>query len=167
LALLAGLSGCKKKKPTLPLPQAQAPDISRLPRPEQPEPVPPPQVPAGTTAHQKTAPRPAPKKKPAKKTAPAQNNHKKPQTRTEPQLSATLTPGENTSQRRSAAQLLDATDANLRSLNRSLSNDEQSMVQQIRTFMAQSRSAQKDGDTDRAYNLALKANLLSQELVKR
>lgn len=169
LALLVMLSGCKKKKPVLPPPQTQAPDISRLPRPEQPEPLPPPEASAGRTTPVKPAPKPAPKKKIVRKPTPPRQEKKLPPAKTEPsgQLSAGLTPGETSSQRRSAAQLLDATDSNLRSLRRSLSNDEQSMVQQIRAYMAQSRTAQSDGDTDRAYNLALKANLLSQELVKR
>lgn len=169
LTLLAGLSGCKKKKPVLPPPQTQAPDISRLPQLEQPEPLPPPEPSATTTVPPKPAPRPAPKKKVARKPAPPRPEKKLPPVKPEPsgQLSAGLTPGETSSQRRSTAQLLDATDANLRSLRRSLSGDEQSMVQQIRAYMNQSRTAQSDGDTDRAYNLALKANLLSQELVKR
>jgi outer membrane biosynthesis protein TonB len=169
LTLLAGLSGCKKKKPVLPPPQTQAPDISRLPQPEQPEPLPPPEASAGKATPVKPAPKPAPKRKIVRKPAPPRPEKKLPPAQTEPsgQLSAGLTPGETSSQRRSAAQLLDATDSNLRSLRRALNNDEQSMVQQIRSYMAQSRTAQSDGDTDRAYNLALKANLLSQELVKR
>ena len=41
------------------------------------------------------------------------------------------------------------------------------MVQHIRSYMQQARDASKDGDTERAYNLALKAHLLSDELIKR
>ncbi len=41
------------------------------------------------------------------------------------------------------------------------------MVQQIRTYLQQSRNAEADGDVERAYNLALKANLLSKDLIKR
>ena len=40
------------------------------------------------------------------------------------------------------------------------------MVAQIKDYMAQSRKATKDSDTVRAHNLALKARLLSDELVK-
>ena len=41
------------------------------------------------------------------------------------------------------------------------------MVQQARVYMTQSRSAIQDGDSARAYNLAMKAHLLSDELVKK
>jgi len=69
--------------------------------------------------------------------------------------------------RQSVEQLLQSTDSNLRSITRSLSNDERAMVEQIRTYMAQARTASTDGDLTRANNLALKAHLLSDELVKR
>lgn len=169
VALLVTFTGCKKKKPVLPPPQAQAPDIRRIPHPEVPEPLPP----AGTAAGKTTPAKPKPqhKKKAAKKHTPKPEKKKTVKnggnTEQGGQLSAGLSSSESIAQRRNAAQLLDATQANLRSLRRSLSNDEQSMVQQIRTYMAQSRSANANGDTERAYNLALKANLLSQELVKR
>ncbi|HYY69629.1 MAG TPA: hypothetical protein VE734_07845, partial [Terriglobales bacterium] len=58
------------------------------------------------------------------------------------------------------------TQANLNSINRSLSSDEQAMVAQIKDYMAQSRKASADSDSVRAHNLALKARLLSDELVK-
>ena len=41
------------------------------------------------------------------------------------------------------------------------------MVAQIKDYMAQSRKATADSDSVRAHNLALKARLLSDELVKR
>jgi hypothetical protein len=65
------------------------------------------------------------------------------------------------------AQLLDATEFNLKSLARALNADEQAMVSHIRSFEQQSRAAIAEGDTVRAYNLAMKAHLLSDELVKR
>lgn len=68
---------------------------------------------------------------------------------------------------RTTQQLLDSTDANLRNLKRALSTDEKAMVDQIHAYMQQSRDATKDGDAVRAHNLALKAHLLSDELVKR
>jgi hypothetical protein len=52
-------------------------------------------------------------------------------------------------------------------VTRSLSNDEQAMVAHIRSYMKQSQNATGDGDLERAYNLALKARLLSDELVKK
>jgi hypothetical protein len=65
------------------------------------------------------------------------------------------------------AQLLEGAELNLKSLNRSLSNDENAVLQHIRSYIKQSRSASDMGDVDRAYNLALKAHLLSEELIKR
>ena len=63
-------------------------------------------------------------------------------------------------------QLLDGAENNLRNLKRQLSDSEQTMVSQIRDYIAQSKKATADGDDVRAHNLALKARLLSDELVK-
>ena len=48
-----------------------------------------------------------------------------------------------------------------------MSADEQVVVTHIRSYMQQSKNAITDGDLERAYNLALKAHLLSDELVKK
>jgi len=66
----------------------------------------------------------------------------------------------------STEQLLESTDANLRSIKRLLSSDEESIVAQVRDYVTQSKQATKDGDLVRAHNLALKAHLLSDELAK-
>lgn len=63
-------------------------------------------------------------------------------------------------------QLLDGTAANLRNIKPQLSAEEQSMLSHIRDFVEQSKQATKDGDSVRAHTLALKARLLSDELVK-
>jgi len=63
-------------------------------------------------------------------------------------------------------QLLQSTQTNLNSINRPLNPGEQAMVAQIKDYMAQSRKATADSDNVRAHNLALKAQLLSDELVK-
>ena len=63
-------------------------------------------------------------------------------------------------------QLIDSTENNLRSLKRQLSSDEQSMVAQARDYINGSKQATKDGDFVRAHNLANKAHLLSEELIK-
>jgi hypothetical protein len=63
-------------------------------------------------------------------------------------------------------QLLKGTDDNLRNLKPQLSAEEQSMLSHIRDFVKQSEQATKDGDSVRAHTLALKARLLSDELVK-
>lgn len=70
-------------------------------------------------------------------------------------------------QKQTTAQMLEATEKTLGGLNRSLSHDEEEMVAQVRSYIAQSRKATTDGDFERAYNLATKAHLLSDALVKK
>ena len=194
LVSVLALGGCKKKKPAVPPPQAEAPTITQ-PQPEAAPPPPPvasepnrPE-PEPTQPETATAPAPAPAPKPkkprhsttAKKTAPPPASAEKPAEKqpsrtavseggaqpATPQLSASLPPDTALHQKFNTAQLLEATDYNLKSISRTLSSDEQSMLQTIRSFMNQSRQATKDGDTDLAYRLALKAHLLSDELAKR
>lgn len=69
--------------------------------------------------------------------------------------------------RQTAAQLNQSTEDNLRSITRTLTSAEQSVVEQIRSFIAQSQEAIADNDLVRAHNLALKAHLLSDELAHR
>jgi len=171
---LGGLSACKKKKPVLPPPQAQVPSII-LPLPE---PLPPP-----TTSPEPNRPQPqnvpvAEEKPPVKKhprvakkpqqppaTAPvAQPQPQRPAQDT--QLTATNDPQEALHQQLNTTQLLDATESNLKTLNRSLNTDEQAMIQHIRSYIQQSRTALDQKDFERAYNLAYKARLLSDELIK-
>src|SRR5262245_24621166 len=82
------------------------------------------------------------------------------------QISATGA-DEDARSRQTIEQLLQATDTNLKNITRQLNDNERAMVEQIRTYMAQARTASTDGDLMRANNLALKAHLLSDELVKR
>jgi predicted lipid-binding transport protein (Tim44 family) len=64
--------------------------------------------------------------------------------------------------------LLDATDANLKRLStRQLSDAQQDMVKQIRAYMQQAKTAAGDGDVQQATNLATKARMLSDELLKQ
>jgi outer membrane biosynthesis protein TonB len=69
--------------------------------------------------------------------------------------------------RTSTDQLLQITESNLNGIKRQLTKDEEAMVAQIRNYMNQSRQATKDNDPARAHTLAMKANLLSNELVRR
>jgi hypothetical protein len=70
-------------------------------------------------------------------------------------------------QRQNTNQLLASTDASLQKLSgRQLTKEEQDTVTQIRKFMEQVRKADKDGDLQRAYKLAVKAHLLSDALAK-
>jgi outer membrane biosynthesis protein TonB len=192
LVSLLALGGCKKKKPVVPPPQAQAPTVTQ-PEPEvqPPAPVasepnrPQPEAPPLETTPAPT-PAPKPKTKPrhtAKKTIPppavekpAENAAEKQPPKTvvtdggtqpaTPQLSASMPHDQAIHQKLNTNQLLEAADYNLKSVTRTLNADEQAMVQHIRSYMQQSRDATKDGDTERAYNLALKAHLLSDELIK-
>jgi hypothetical protein len=63
--------------------------------------------------------------------------------------------------------LLAATDANLKQArSRSLSQNQVETVNQIKRFVEQANVAMKEGDLDRGHSLALKANLLSDDLAK-
>ncbi len=75
---------------------------------------------------------------------------------------------DQTAQQRDAAnQILQSADTNLKKVSgRQLSADQQDMVNQIRQFMAQSKTAIDTGDLERAHTLAWKAQVLSEELVK-
>ena len=70
-------------------------------------------------------------------------------------------------QKQTTAELLAAAEKNLKSVNRKLSHDEQAMVSQIKTYISQSKKATSENDFERAYNLATKARLLSDALVKK
>lgn len=181
LVSLVLMTACKKKKPTVPQPQSQAPTITQ-PAPPLPQPQPEPQPPATATTTTPPPPPPAtakpkPKKHhaarkpaaPAPEPAPEKNKTVKEGGDNAPaaQLSAGIPQGEASRQRQSTAQLRQTTETSLRNLNRQLSGDEQAMVQQIRTYLAQSKTADNDGDTERAYNLAFKAHLLAEELTRR
>jgi hypothetical protein len=68
-------------------------------------------------------------------------------------------------QAKRADDLLASSDANLKKISgRQLSASQQDTVKQIQSYIDQAKKAASDGDTQRAYNLAVKANLLSAEL---
>jgi hypothetical protein len=78
-----------------------------------------------------------------------------------------LTQQQASSQRQSASQLIAGTDINLKKISsRQLSASQQEMVKQIQQYMEEAKTAGAAGDLEREHNLALKANLLSEELVK-
>ena len=72
-----------------------------------------------------------------------------------------------TKQKESTAQIVDATENSLKNLSRQLSDAEKAMKTQIESYLQQSRKATTDGDFERAYNLAKKAQLLSEALIKK
>lgn len=82
-------------------------------------------------------------------------------------IAANATNAQLAQQKQTTSQLLDATEKALGSLTRTLSHDEEEIVAQVRSYMAQSRKATSEGDFERAYNLANKAHLLSDALVKK
>jgi hypothetical protein len=77
------------------------------------------------------------------------------------------TTAQQASDKSSTEQLRAATEENLKKAEaRELSPSQREMVNQIKQFMEQSKAAVAAGDLERGHNLALKANLLSDELVK-
>ena len=84
----------------------------------------------------------------------------------DPAIAADVTSAQLSRQKQSTAQLLDDTEKSISGL-KGLSHDEEEMLAQIRTYVSQSRKATSDGDFERAYNLATKAHLLSDALVKK
>jgi outer membrane biosynthesis protein TonB len=184
-ALLFFAASCKKKKPEVP-PQAQAPTVTQ-PAPSQP-PATEQQAPPQTEEEQKAEQTPS-TNKPAPKPKPRTSAHKKPQPEmkkpvppatantpkpvTPPvngesgQLTASLSGPAAIRKRQDTAQLLAGTDNELKSITRSLSTEEQNILVQIRGFMQQSQAADRTGDLDRSYELAKKAKLLADDLVRR
>ena len=77
------------------------------------------------------------------------------------------TAAEQASRQRSTEELKAAIDENLKRIaGRELNPSQQEMVNQIKEFMEQSKTAVASGDPERGHNLAMKARLLSDELVK-
>jgi ElaB/YqjD/DUF883 family membrane-anchored ribosome-binding protein len=70
-------------------------------------------------------------------------------------------------QKEETTRMVDATENALKEINRSLTDDEKSMRAQIQSYLQQSRKATTEGDFERAYNLAKKAQLLADALVKK
>jgi hypothetical protein len=83
------------------------------------------------------------------------------------QLTGDTTAEQASHKRASTEQITAATEANLKkAAELQLSPGQQDMVSQIKEFMQQSKAAIAAGDLDGGHNLAMKAHLLSDELVK-
>ncbi len=177
-ALLLFGNGCDmfhKRKPTpppaippsiesqpkidLPNPQPTPPPANPTPAPTNPTPEAPKSKPKHSTKPKKTVVQPEPET-----TAPAPVEPAKPAP--DASINAPMTNADAERQKQRTSNLLGAAEGNLNNIHRSLNVDEQNMVAQIRNYIAQSRKAMSEGDLERAYNLANKANLLSSELVK-
>ncbi len=151
-------------KPTTPKPRPKRPVLSHKPAPQ------PAQTPAGT--QQSSSQAQAPSQQASNHAAPAGagNAPAQPATGASPEPStaspAPAIPDDQTLHARGTTdQLLQATEGNLRRLNRSLNPAEQKMVDEIKNYMQRARSAQTDGDLNLAHNYALKAHQLSDALV--
>jgi outer membrane biosynthesis protein TonB len=83
------------------------------------------------------------------------------------QISPGPTPADAAHSQTSTDQLLQGAEANLNGITRQLSKDEEAMRAQSREFIKQSRIAITDNDLARAHTLAMKARLLSDELIKQ
>jgi outer membrane biosynthesis protein TonB len=181
LALLAPACGKKAARTT---PAVLVPSIE-IPPPAAPEPQPAPEpppvpesVPANPPQSDVQRPKPKPRKPVARKPAPpAPAEAPKPEpARPEPpkpatpdssvQITADVPRAAVQSQTQNTDQLLRSSEAKLASLGRSLSESELAMQRQARNYIAQSNAAMRAGDIERAYNLAVKASLLANELAK-
>jgi hypothetical protein len=197
LVLLVGLSsGCAHKKPVIVMPQQQPAAAQPTPTPEpapaqtaeqtpqtpQPTPTPAeaprttdkspskngrhtaikkpsPSTPAGGERASNDIPKNTPKKvinETTERTPPAPA-----------QISAGPTTADAARSQISTEQLLQSAEANLNGITRQLSKDEDAMRTQIKEFINQSRKATTENDLARAHTLAVKARLLSDELVKQ
>jgi hypothetical protein len=83
------------------------------------------------------------------------------------QLNGDTSAGKASYDRSTTEQLSAGTEENLRNIaGRDLSAGQQEMASQAKEFMEQSKAAVAAGDLERGHNLAVKAHLLSEELVK-
>jgi hypothetical protein len=146
--LLVGL-GCEKK-PVRAVPAVLAPSIET-----EPQPVPVPPHPADENAN---VPPPAPANEP-------QTNQPKPADNSA-QITADVPRAAVQSQRQNTENLLRNSEGKLGHISRTLGESEEGMLRQARNYIAQSNQALQAGDIERAYNLAVKASLLANELTK-
>jgi hypothetical protein len=114
------------------------------------------QSPVEHAAPESIRPEPA-KPEPAKPTA-APNNSV--------QITADVPRAAMQTERQNTEQLLHNSVAKLDHITRPLSNGELGMARQARNYITQSNQAMQSGDIERAYNLAVKASLLANELAK-
>jgi hypothetical protein len=85
-----------------------------------------------------------------------------------PQISPGVNDQQAQQQRSVTNQLLVTTDANLKKVTgKQLTPAQQSMLDQVNSYVRQSKAASDAGDISRAHTLALKAQLLSNELARK
>jgi outer membrane biosynthesis protein TonB len=182
LCLAFVTAGCEKKVVRTSTPPVLVPSIESSPAPTpepQPEPaaaIPttPPTTPEPESQKPKTKPRKtivrAPKPAEPAKPEPPKPEAAKPAEPPKPdnsvQITAAVPSSAVQSQTQNTEQLLRNSEGKLNGITRALSESEQSMAKQARNYIAQSRQAIQESEIERAYNLAVKANLLAEELAK-
>ena len=196
LGFALALSGCEHKKQPLIMPQQQPPTVAPSPSPT-PEATPTPQPepsdkaqPAQPAPEQSTGETTQPQQKENAKHARKPSPRKpvageKPNTdvarnapgrkiigaeKAEPTPTpGPIAPGPGTAEASQAStdQLLQTAESNLNGIKRQLTKEEEVMLAQIREFISQSRKAVSENDPARAHNYAVKARVLSDELVKQ
>jgi hypothetical protein len=83
------------------------------------------------------------------------------------QISTAMPPSKENETRLNTERSLQTTEKDLKAITWMPSMDQKNMMEQIKTYITQSRSANNDGDVLRASNLAQKARLLCDELLKK
>jgi hypothetical protein len=196
-AVTLSVSGCRKKKPPVPPPQAEAPTVEApAPAQPETAPAPSTtETTTTTTTPLPPAPAPKPRKRAAKKpsagvpagsnpaAAPtvATNGTNPPPPSTPPkvvvrdgsapeptnQISTSMPVDKENETRLNTERSLQNTEKNLNGITSSPSGDQRLMIDQIKTYINQSREANGQGDVVRASNLAQKARLLCDELLKK
>lgn len=166
-------------KPPEQAPQMPASSPNENPAPAQPQESKPAEVaPPGQKQKATRVAKPASKKSRKKKTRKKTNGQSsKPKkvivrnggtAETISQLAPDMSTSDASNARDTTNQLLTTTEANLqRASTRQLNQAQLATVEQIRMFMGQSNAAIKAGDLQRGHNLAMKALLLSNDLVKQ
>jgi ElaB/YqjD/DUF883 family membrane-anchored ribosome-binding protein len=196
LALLFAEACTKKRPSLPQQAQPQAPTIAEaLPDeiPEKTEPPPPPpqlsrketeqpkkqqKKPVKGTTKKTTPPAsptvagtpPAAPAQPPAQTPPPQNAQTVASVRPEPApemtVAAAISSKDANKQKEDTAHMVEATENALKTLTRPLNDEEKGMRTQVETYLQQSRKATTDGDYERAFYLAKKAQVLAEALVK-
>ena len=81
-------------------------------------------------------------------------------------VAAAISSKDANKQKEDTAHMVEATENALKTLTRQLNDEEKNMRTQVETYLQQSRKATTDGDYERAFYLAKKAQVLAEALVK-
>ena len=128
--------------------------------------------PAPATPKKKAKAKTAARKKPAPKSSPSQENpivviSNGGTADRQGQISYSATDQQTLEKRKNTDALLTDTATNLKQISgKQLNPSQEDMVKQIHNYMARSKDATTNGDVQGANNLAFKAHLLSEELIK-